>query len=321
MKLFLAILFYFFFCYISFAQESPRIENCAVFPADNIWNQKVDALPVHSKSNAYIKSIGADKKIKADFGSGLWEGGPIGIPFQVIDLNKDTKTYSVSFEYSDESDKIPYPIPSNPKIEGGEKSKGDRHIIIIDKNSCSLFELYSAYPTKDGWKAGSGAVFDLNSNKLRPDTWTSADAAGLPIFPGLVRYDEILQGEIRHAIRFTIKKSQKKYVWPARHFASNKTDVNLPPMGQRFRLRKSFKLDGFSKEVKIILKALQEYGMIVADNGSDWFISGAPDERWNNDILNKEFRKVKGEDFEAVDSSKLQLEKDSGATKPNIPQH
>ena len=297
------------------AEDSSKISECLIFPKNNIWNTKIDSLPVHKKSAEYIRNIGKDKKLKADFGSGLWDGGPIGIPFQVLNSNENVKTYSVSFEYADESDKGPYAILTNPKIEGGDKSSGDRHLIVIDPKFCMLYELYSAYPQGKGWKAGSGAIFDLNSNNLRPDTWTSADAAGLPIFPGLVRYEEVLSGEINHALCFTIKRTQKKYVWPARHFASKITDTDVSPMGQRFRLKKSVKLEGFSKETQVILKALQVYGMIVADNGSDWYISGAPDERWNNDILNKEFRKIKGENFEVIDTANLQKTKDSGEVR------
>jgi hypothetical protein len=304
-----------FFLNLIFSIKLFSETTCEIFPKDNIWNTKIDTLQVHPKSKIYLDSIGSSKKIKADFGSGLWNGGPIGIPFMVIDENSKTKKFTVEFEYKDESDLVLYPIPENPLIEGGANSKGDRHLLVIDNSNCLLYELFSLYPNGKSWKAGSGAIFNLKSNSLRQEFWTSADAAGLPIFPGLVRYSEIEKGEINHALRFTVKRTQKKFIWPARHFASNKKDENLPPMGLRIRLKKSFSIEGFSKEVKIILKALQEYGMILADNGSDFYISGSPDERWDNDVLNKEMRKVSGNDFEVVETKNLILDKNSGQVK------
>lgn len=295
---------------LSAQNVSPVISGCEVFPKNNIWNMPIDGLKKDKNSEGYLKKIGLSKSLKADFGSGLWEGAPIGIPYN-ISSGKEKKIHP-EFEYSDESDKGLYPIPAKPLIEGGPSSKGDRHILILDNKNCILYELYSAYPLKGGgWKAGSGAVFDLKSNALRPDSWTSADAAGLPILPGLVRYDEIAEGEIRHAIRFTVSRTQKKYVWPARHYASKDKASDLPPMGQRFRLKAEYDISGFSKTNQIILKALKKYGMILADNGSSVFISGVPDERWNNDDLNR-LKKVKASDFEAVDSDSLMKNRDSG---------
>jgi hypothetical protein len=216
------------------------------------------------------------------------------------------------FDYEDESDPGPYPIPPDAPIEGGSDCDGDRHILIVDRDNCRLYEIYSAYPETDGsWSAGSGAIFDLTSNLLRPDTWTSADAAGLPILPGLVRYEEVASGEIKHAIRFTAPETRRAYVWPARHYASSRTDTRYPPMGQRFRLKSPFNDSGFSPEVRVILDALKRYGMILADNGGSWFISGVPDERWDNDVL-REIRQVHGSDFEAVDVSSLMVDPDSG---------
>ena len=198
---------------------------CSILPSNNIWNTPIDKLPVDKNSDIYIQTIGPTKNLHPDFGSGLWNNAPIGIPYTIVDGNQ--KKVFVQFEYADESDKGPYPIPDNPLIEGGEDSNGDRHILIVDKDNCILYELYSAYKNPDGsWKAGSGAIFDLNSNSLRPDSWTSADAAGLPILPGLVRYDEVAAGEINHMIRFTVPKTQRKYIWPARHYASSITDEN-----------------------------------------------------------------------------------------------
>jgi hypothetical protein len=221
----------------------------------------------------------------------------------------------VIFGYADESDPGPYPIPPNPPIEGDPDGSGDRHILILDRDNCVLYELFAAHLENDGWYAGSGAIFDLNDYALRPDGWTSADAAGLPILPGLVRYDEVAAGEIKHAIRFTVPQTRRDYVWPARHYASSLTGTQYPPMGQRFRLKASFDISGFSPEVQVILQAMKTYGIILADNGSAWFISGVPDERWDNDML-RELRQVYGSDFEAVDVSSLMLDPDSGQVKP-----
>jgi hypothetical protein len=255
-----------------------HVAGCAVFPADNVWNVPVDTLPVDANSDAYIATIGAGDNLHPDFGSGLWEGSPIGIPY--IDVPGSQSKVAVTFEYDDESDPGPYPVPPNAPIEGGADSDGDRHVLLVDRDNCILYELFYAFPQADGsWQAGSGAMFDLNSNSLRPDTWTSADAAGLPILPGLVRYDEVAQGEIRHALRFTAPETHKAYLWPARHYASELTDEQYPPLGQRFRLRADFDVSGFSPEIQVILRALKKYGMILADNGSSWFISGVPDER------------------------------------------
>jgi len=283
--------------------SGPTIAGCPVFPPDNIWNARVDRLPLDPKSQAYIQSVGADKPVHTDFGSGTYDGGPVGTPFVSVPGNQ--KRVRVVFDYRDQSDLSNYPIPANPPIEGGPNSKGDRHILIVDRDNCVLWEIYDAHPQTDGsWKAGSGAIFDLTCNCLRPDGWTSADAAGLPILPGLVRYEEVASGEIRHALRFSAPRTRNYAVWPARHFASKLTDPDLPPLGQRFRLKAGFSLSGYSPEAQVILRALQEYGMMLADNGGAWFVSGAPDERWRNSAL-EELKRVKGSDFEAVDVSDL----------------
>jgi hypothetical protein len=274
----------------------------------------VDTLPVHPLSEAYINSIGPDVGLHPDFGSGLWEGGPIGIPFTVVP--GDQPLVNVTFDYADESDPGPYPVPPDAPIEGGPNSDGDRHILVVDRDHCKLYELYAAYPQDDGsWIAGSGAIYDLNSNALRPAAWTSADAAGLPILPGLIRYDEVATGEINHAIRFTAEETQRLFVWPARHYASDLTDPNVPPMGQRFRLKASFDVSPYPPEVQVILKAMKAYGLILADNGSDWFIGGAPDERWDNDMLVEALREINGSNFEAVDTSGLMVNPDSGEAR------
>ena len=295
--------------------DSPQVAGCNVFPADNIWNVPVDSLPVDGNSSAYIATIGADGTLHPDFGSGEWppgSGAPIGIPY--LDVPASQTRVNVTFTYDDESDPGPYPIPANAPIEEGSNSDGDRHVLVVDRDNCLLYELFYAFPQSDGtWAAGSGAIFDLNSHALRPDGWTSADAAGLPILPGLVRYEEVAAGEIRHAVRFTAPQTRRAYVWPARHFASDLTGSQYPPLGQRFRLRADFDLTGFSTETQVILRALKKYGMILADNGAAWFISGAPDENWDNDIL-RELRQVTGADFEAVDVSSLIINPASGQT-------
>lgn len=295
-----------------------KVSGCGMLPSNNIWNTPVDTLPVHANSAVYINTIGANDYVHADFGSGLWNGGPIGIPF--VTVSGSQPKVNVTFDYAGESDAGPYPIPPDAPIEGGAASDGDRHVLVLDKDNCILYELYYAYPQGDGsWTAGSGAIYDLKSNALRPAGWTSADAAGLPILPGLVRYDEVASGSIDHAIRFTVPQTRKAYVWPARHYASSLTGTQYPPMGQRFRLKASFDISGFSPKVQVILKALKKYGMILADNGSEWFISGVPDERWNNSQLH-ELHNVKGSDFEAVDVSSLMVSPNSGEAKQSVSQ-
>lgn len=295
------------------ASASPSITGCPVFPGSNVWNSPVDSLPVDPNSQTYIATMGSGKGLHADFGSGMWDGGPIGIPYTIVSGSQ--ARVSVNFDYADESDPGPYPIPPDALIEGGPQSAGDRHVLIIDKDNCILFELYSAYPQSNGtWQAGSGAVFNLLSDALRPATWTSADAAGLPILPGLVRYDEVASGEIGHALRFTAPQTRNTFIWPARHYASSLNGQQYPPMGQRFRLRAGFDISGFSSDTQVILRALKRYGMILADNGSSWFISGVPDPRWNNDVLH-ELSRVSGSEFEAIDESSLMVGPDSGQAK------
>lgn len=267
------------------------------FPADNPWNSDISAAAVDRNSANLIASIGLDTGLHPDFGT-YWEGAPIGIPYVVV--SGEQAKVPVSFYYGDESDPGPYPVPPDAPIEGGPDSSGDRHILVIDRDNWRLYELYDARPQGAGWRAGSGAIFDLNSNALRPAGWTSADAAGLPIFPGLVRYDEVMeQGEIAHALRFTVSRSRHAYVAPARHYASSSTDPDLPPMGMRVRLKASFDISPFPEPVQVILRALKKYGMLVADNGANWYISGAPDPRWNDEELST-LRQVKGRNFEVV---------------------
>ncbi|MBC8018239.1 MAG: fibronectin type III domain-containing protein [Verrucomicrobia bacterium] len=296
------------------AQSAPVLGGCPVLPADNIWNTPIDGLPVDANSSAYLTTIGADRYLHPDFGAGLYAGGPIGIPYTTIPGTQPK--VAVSFGYADDSDPGPYPIPPNAAIEGGAASTGDRHVLVVDKDNCLLYETWSSYPQTNGsWQAGSGAIFNLKTNTLRPSGWTSADAAGLPVLPGLIRYDEVASGEIGHALRFTVPQTRRAFVWPARHFASSLTGTNYPPMGQRFRLKASFDISAFSPETQVILRALKKYGMFLADNGSAWYLSGVPDDRWSNDVLVSEFARVRGSDFEAVNQSSLMLDPNSGQAR------
>jgi hypothetical protein len=299
------------------ALSNATVGGCPLFPADNIWNRDISTLPVHPNSANYVASIGLTSHVHADFGSGLYNGAPIGIPYIVV---TGSQPYvPVSFDYADESNPGPYPIPSNAPIEGGSQNSGDRHVIVVDSGTCRLYEMYAGYPQANGsWKAGSGAVWNLNSDALRPATWTSADAAGLPILPGLVRYDEVASGVINHALRFTVNSTQSAFLWPARHEASPSTNPNLPPMGLRMSLKANVNISAFSCTNQIILTALKRYGMIVADNGSSWYISGAPDSRWNNDDLHM-LGTIPGSDFEAIDESSLQVNGNSGLSAGSIP--
>ena len=286
------------------ASRLPGAPACPVFPATNAWNQRVDAFPVARDSDRIVASVGVGDHVHADFGSGLWEGGPIGIPITVV--RGAQQKVRVAFEYASESDKGPYPIPKNVAIEGGRSSDGDRHALIVDRDRCKLYELFALRPRPGGgWRAGSGAIWDLRSDRLRPKGWTSADAAGLPILPGLARYEEVARGRIDHALRFTVSRTRRAYVWPARHYASDLNDRSLPPMGLRFRLKQDYPIAGFPRQAQIVLRALKEYGMIVADNGSDWYVSGAPHPKWSNDQLHT-LHRVPGSAFEVVDTSILE---------------
>jgi hypothetical protein len=286
------------------AKPLPGAPKCPLFPRSSHWNQRVDRLPVHPRSAEIVRSIGLDDHVHADFGSGRWEGGPIGIPYTTVSSRQ--RRVPVSFEYADESDRGRYPVPRNAPIEGGRSADGDRHVIVVDRGRCRLHELFAAYPVDGGrrWRAGSGAVWNLRSNRLRPAGWTSADAAGLPILPGLARYDEVRRGQIDHALRFTARRTRRAYVYPARHFASDLTDPDLPAMGQRLRLRRGFDISRFPGQARVVLRALRRYGLILADNGSPWYISGAPHRGWDNDDLHS-LHRVPGSAFEVVDSSRL----------------
>ena len=274
------------------ALTAAALAGCPLFPADFTTNQRVDQLPVAASSDAIVRSIGLDEGVHADFGSGRWEGRPIGIPYTVV--SKRTKRSRVRFDYADESDRVRYPIPRGVKIEGG----GDRHALLVDRSRCRLYELFALRRENGRWHAGSGAVWNLRRPKLRPAGWTSADAAGLPILPLLAR-----PGKIDHALRVTVSSSRREYVWPARHFASDDEDPSLPRMGERLRLKASVDISGLPRQARRVARAMKAYGLIVADNGSDWFISGAPDRRWDNDQLHA-LDVLSGRDFEVVDTGR-----------------
>lgn len=287
----------------------PSIEGCPILPENHILNTPIDTLPVHASSATWINTIGAAGKLHPDFGPSY------GIPFLVT---SNAPMVNATFGYAEDSDPGPYPIPLNAPIEGGSAGTGDRHVLVLDKGRKKIYEMFSAYPSLDSWSAGSGAVFDMTGSALRTETYTSADAAGLPILPLLVRYDEIAAGEIKHAIRFTVPKTKREYLWPARHYASTITSTAYPPMGARLRLKANYDISGFDATNQVILRALKKYGMILADNGGAWFITGAPDARFVDTSLDA-LKVVTGSAFEVVDCSYLMINKDSGAARSPTP--
>lgn len=293
----------------------PHIGACPIFSKDNVWNRPITAKRVHPLSNDYVNRIGATSPLHPNFGSTPDNGIPITI------ITPDVPEVRVTFTFADESDPGGYPIPPDVLIEGGPNAPADsdRHILMVDRVRCLLFELGSALPQPDGsWTAGAGVKIDLMNDSRRPENFTSADASGLPILPGLLRYDEVALGQIRHAIRFTAPQTQEAYLWPATHEASSITDPSYPPMGTRFRLKADFDISGFSRHNQVILRALKRYGMILADNGSPWFITGVPDPRWNDDDLHQ-LRNVPGSAFEAVDEGDWPLVPASARVSPIVP--
>ena len=282
--------------------QAATIGGCRLLPRDFPTNQRVDRLPVAPDSNAIVDSIGLDDAVHPDFGSGTWEGRPIGIPYDVVTTR--TARERISFAYADESDRVRYPIPRSVHIEGGRDADGDRHALLVERGACRLYELFDLQGRPGAWSAGSGATWNLRSNRLRPRGWTSADAAGLPILPLLARHQEVKRGRIDHALRVTVSRSRRAYVHPARHFASDLTDPALPRMGERLRLKRSVGISSLPRQARVVAKALKRYGLIVADNGSDWYISGAPDPGWDNDQLHA-LGRLTGRDFEVVDARSL----------------
>ena len=299
------------------APSSKRIPGtkCRAFPASNAWHADISALPVHPRSAQWLASTdAATTDLHPDFGPSFGEQPvPYGIPITVVKSKKKPKQ-RVRFGYADESDNVRYPLSRKTKIEGGQNASGDRHAIVVHAKTCKLYETWNTRLTNAGWTAGSGAVWSLKSNKLRPAGWTSADAAGLPILPGLLRWDEVTSGKVDHAIRFTIGSSHNSYLWPARHRAGSTNDPAVPPMGARFRLKSSFNVAGYSAHARVILRAMQRHGMVVADNGSDWYLQGTSDARWPNSLIS-ELRRIPASGFEAVDTAPLQLSANSGKAR------
>lgn len=289
---------------LAFPAAAQMLGDCPIFPADSVWNTPIDQAPVAANSATLIASMGASGHVHPDFGS----NPDYGMPYITVAANQ--AHYPVSFEYDDESDPGPYPIPLNAPIEGG----GDQHVLVVQRGVCELYEMYLATPQTSSWHAYAGAHFDLLSNDLRPDGWTSTDAAGLPLLPLLARYDEVAAGEIRHALRFTVQRTRKAHIWPARHDASSNSSASLPPMGLRLRLRADYPEAGLSQQAKVIVRALKRYGMFLADNGSNWYISGATDSRWNDDAL-RDLKDIRGDDFEVVDESGLMVHPDSAEAR------
>lgn len=288
--------------------SGPRAEAatpCTLFPGDNVWHAPVSRLPVNRRSATYVRSIGASSHLHPDFGSGLIDGRPFGIPITMV--TRSAPAVRIRFYYASESDRGPYRIPANALIENGPRSTGDRHVLVWDRAACVAYELYDARRLRNGtWTAGSGAVWNLRSDALRPAGWTSADAAGLPMTVGLVRYDEVARGRIDHAIRMTVPRTDRFYIWPARHYAAPARNAALPPMGLRLRLKASVNIANLPYQARVVAQALKTYGAIVADNGAAWFIGGTQDSRWSNTQLDA-LKRFTGRDFEAVDESRLQL--------------
>jgi hypothetical protein len=298
-------------CSVMATGQESSLNGFVPFPSDNLWNEDISSAPVDPNSTAIINFIGTSVPLHPDFGSGLYNGSIIGIPYEVVDSSQGPVTINFT-AYGDESDPGPMPIPLDAPIEGDPDPSGDQHVLILDNSNCWLYELFDASPSGSAWNAGSAAVWDLTADEQRPYTWTSADAAGLPIFPGLVRYDEVAAGQINHAIRFTLQSSQAGFIPPASHWAASSTNALAAPMGMRLRLKASFDISGFSAANQVILTALKKYGMIMADNGSSMFITGAPNDNWNNDDLHN-LTGVTASDFEVIQMTPVY-------TASNIPQ-
>ena len=298
----------------AWAGPVPGAPGCTTFPADNVWHADVSALPVHARSSAWLASASAStRRLHPDFGSSDDPAVPYGIPYHVV--SSSHPKVDVAFDYADESDRGPYPLGDDTPIEGGAGSGGDMHTVVVDKDTCTLYETWYTQRTPSGWTAGSGAIWSLRSNAQRPDGWTSADAAGLPILPGLLRPDEVRAGNVDHAIRFTVARTDRSYVWPARHHAGAVNDPNVPPMGARFRLKASYPISSFRPDTQVVLRAMKKHGLLLADNGSNWYFQGAASNEWPSELVG-EMKQVPASAFEAVESSSLMVSPDSMAVKP-----
>jgi hypothetical protein len=286
---------------------------CSAFPSDNVWHADIRSLPVNARSAQWMSHMSSARKLHPDFGPSYGaQSVPYGIPVTVV-AGTHAKV-SVKFDYASESDRGPYPLGSDTKIEGGANATGDRHAVIVDKSTCRLYETFDTRKSGSTWAAGSGAIWNLKSNALRPRTWTSADAAGLPILPGLLRYDEVAAGSVDHAIRFTTDKTDRRYVWPARHQAGSVNDPSYPPMGARFRLKAGYSLAGLRPDTQVVLRAMKTYGLMLADNGSPWYFQGTSDTRWPGALLDQ-LKRIPASAFEAVDESRLMVSADSGQAR------
>ena len=291
----------------------PSRPPCTAFPANNVWHADVSRLPVHARSSQWLSNMSPTRTLHPDFGPSYGaQSVPYGIP--VTTVAGTHPKVAVQFEYADESDPGPYPLGPDTQIEGGAASDGDRHAVIVDKGACRLYETFATRNSGTAWYAGSGAIWNLRSNALRPRNWTSADAAGLPILPGLLGYDEVAAGRVDHAIRFTTNVSDRAYVWPARHQAGSVTNPAYPPMGARFRLQAGYSLAGLRPDTQTVLRAMKTYGLMLADNGSPWYFQGTSDTRWPSELLD-ELKRVPASAFEAVDSSVLMVSPDSGEAR------
>jgi hypothetical protein len=291
----------------------PGAPGCPMFPANNVWNTPITNLPVNPESAKWLSSMSSSTtNLHPDFGPSGDPSTPYGIPFVVV--NPKHPLVHVTFDYADQSDRGPYPFGASTPIEGGSASTGDRHAIMVNPKTCRLYELYDAKYSPSGSTAGSGAIWNLRSNALRSAGWTSADAAGLPILPGLLTYSEVKSGKITHAIRMTADMTDEAYIWPARHEAGASNDPSLPPMGARFRLDASFNITTYSKQAQVVLRAMQQYGLILADNGSNWYFQGAASNKWPLALIN-ELKTIPASAFQAVDESSLEISPNSGASR------
>jgi len=286
---------------------------CPAFPANSIWHADVSTLPVHPRSAQWMSHMSPTRRLHPDFGPSYGEQSvPYGIPITYVDSSH--ARVGVRFDYAAESDKVGYPLGSDTKVEGGQWTSGDRHTVVVDKTYCRVYETWATRRSGTSWLAGSGATWNLKSNALRPAGWTSADAAGLPILPGLLRYDEVAAGRVDHAIRFTTDVTDRTYVWPARHQAGSVDNRAYPPMGARFRLKRSFSLSGYRADTVVVLRAMKTYGLILADNGSPWYFQGTSDSRWTSPMLD-ELKRIPASAFEAVYQSALMIDRNSGAAR------
>ena len=292
-------------------QKAVAGTTCATFPADNWWHADVRGLPVDPRSRSWLSHMSTSVELHPDFGPSFGDGPNYGIPVTVV--RHSHARVHVRFQYAGESDKVRYPLGRDTRVEGGIRSSGDRHAIIVDKGTCRLYETFATHRQNGKWLAGSGAVWSLKSDALRPRGWTSADAAGLPILPGLLRWNEVRAGTIDHAIRFTTDITSMHHLWPARHDAGSKRSLKYPPMGARFRLRASYHPAGFGAKARAVVQAMKTYGLVLADNGSPWFFQGEQNARWPDSLI-EQLKRIPASKFVAVDTSSLMISKDSGAT-------